>query len=118
MANEIRAKYPSGNNLYFRVRGISGKVANLNSSAFEAWNNANVTWYGTAMTDAGGGMYVGNVPAWVKALNGMFEIQVCLRAGASQAITDREISGGQILYWFSRERTGQMDTGELLTGGL
>jgi len=74
MADEIRCRYPSGDNLYVRIRNGSGQVWNTSGTpAYEDWNNSNIDDYCIDLTDKGGDLYVGSIPS---SLLGTFYIVI------------------------------------------
>lgn len=78
--------------LTFRLfRYIDGEVWNINTSAFEAWNNANWANYANATTrttlsSGRSAQYVGNFPSSIPA--GAYFILIDKQTGGSPAITD------------------------------
>ncbi len=93
MSNELHAYATSGLTLYAVLLNSTGQL--WNGSAFEAYNGANWTDYDIALTEAGAGIYLGNMPA-VEA--GSYSYAVYEQAGANPATTDT-LRGTGYLDW-------------------
>jgi hypothetical protein len=96
MSNELRAYLPTGSTLYAVLINSAGQIWNTSGTpAFEAYNGSNWTDYDIAMTEAGAGLYFGDMPAVVA---GNYNYVVYEQAGGSPAITD-DINGMGTIAW-------------------
>jgi len=93
MSNELHAYATSGLTLYAVLLNSTGQL--WNGSAFEAYNGANWTDYDIALTEAGAGIYLGNMPA---VAAGSYSYAVYEQAGANPATTDT-LRGTGYLEW-------------------
>jgi len=85
MAAELELIYPvASSNIYAVIRRHSDAYV-WNGSDFVPWSDANIADYGVALTDKGGDLYQGDMPAVAAA---RYRITYYLRAGATPAITD------------------------------
>jgi hypothetical protein len=96
MAGEIWMSRDSVDTVYAVIYDPddSYKIYNFTTSAFEAYNAANITHYDLAMT-ASGDMHYGDFP---DLDDGAYMVQVRLQAGASPSVDDFIIGQGRI-YW-------------------
>lgn len=68
MANEIRIDYGiTGRLLYAIARNKAGLVFNVTLNQYEAYSSPNYADYVIALTDVGGGFYVGSLPVGARA---------------------------------------------------
>lgn len=88
MSQELSICYQgTGANLYCIVRKLSdGTVWNTANAALEAWADGTVADYDIALTDRGGDLYDGTMPAAIPT--GDYRVYYYERAGAIPAITD------------------------------
>ena len=88
MSNELSTGYNvPGSTLYVVVRrATDGKVWNVTSSAFETWADGSIGDYGTALTNQGGDLWLGNFPSSIAA--GNYFISYYVQPDASPAIDD------------------------------
>jgi len=88
MANEIKAFYRSGYNLYSIVRNNSGQVWYIAGDVFEAWGTGSraAADYDIPLTDKSGGMYVGDFDSGIAS--GYYSIVTYRQAGAAPADDD------------------------------
>lgn len=93
MASELQAYTTSGLTLYAVLISSTGQI--WNGAAFEAYNGANWTSYDITLTEAGAGIYLGNMPA---AAAGMYSYIAYEQAGVNPATTDT-IRGNGSLAW-------------------
>lgn len=110
MSNELHAYATSGLTLYAVLLNSTGQL--WNGSAFEAYNGANWTDYDIALTEAGAGIYLGNMPA-VEA--GSYSYAVYEQAGANPATTDT-LRGTGYLDWDGSATFGNSALATLIAG--
>ena len=107
MANEIYAKYSSGNNLdAYIFRKTDDKVFDQSDGAetFETWVDGNVLNYDNPMTDQGDGFYSVDFPSIITT-EGEYRVVVKLRSGANAAVGDTGLFQGDIQWGGTTEVT-------------
>lgn len=93
MSNELQAYSQSGLTLYAVLVSAVGQF--WNGSAFEAYDGPSWTDYDVALTEAGAGIYLGDMPA---VAAGVYSYVVYEQAGASPATTD-DLRGTGSIEW-------------------
>ena len=99
MANEIRCQYDPGKTLYAMIRDEAGQV--WNGSAWEVYGASEHTAedYNYALTDKGGGEYIGNFPTSITTA-GSYTAFIFEQAGSSPAGPPTDLSvGTQTIRW-------------------
>lgn len=98
MANELEIVYPTaGATIYVTIRRHSdAKVFNTSTAAYETWSDGSIANYDVALTDKGGDLYQGNMPAGVTA--DRLRITWYLQAGGTPAITDQILASLDLTY--------------------
>ena len=83
MADQLQARAPTGETVYFLVRGADGTV--WNGSALAAYSTGSYTSYDVAATEQGtaSGWYTAAVPAGLPS--GYYEYEAKVQAGGSPA---------------------------------
>lgn len=106
MAGEIQARDITGVTVYAQVWNSIGQIWNTASSAFQAYNTANIADYDIALTEQGtaSGKYIGDMPALSA---GLYGIEAFRRAGGSPAETDIPVAVGAIT-WNGSVAVGQV----------
>jgi hypothetical protein len=101
MANELRAQFISGANLYAVILNSSGQA--WTGSVFESINASHWINYAITLSEqAATGIFIGNFPSAITA-GGTFNLLLRQRAGSSPAITDLSIGSRQITWSGSAE---------------
>ncbi len=98
MANEVKATYPSGSNLYYTVRQDDGDVWYVVGDTFEDWgtDGRDMDDYDIAMTDETGSFYQANFDTDIPA--GVYTVQIFLRETGTPLDGD-PIVGSNVIYW-------------------
>lgn len=93
MAHEIQAQTTTGQTIYAVLLNSSGQI--WNGTTFVTINGANWTAYDIALTEAAGGLYLGDMPA-IGA--GAYQFTAYAQAGASPATSDTQVDTGSIAW--------------------
>lgn len=99
MSRELRVNFnAAAANLYAILRRLSdGYVWSTVTEAFAAWSDGSIADYDIALTDRGGDLYDGDMPAAVPA--GDYEIGYYERAGGTPATTDLRLLTESPRHW-------------------
>jgi len=99
MSDELIYTAATGTVYYARIHTcvsyLTGQVWNTSTSAFETWDDSNVTDYDIALSDEGNGEYLGNFP---DCDAGRYYVSVYKQAGATPATTDKLRGRGEIVW--------------------
>lgn len=93
MANEIQAQTTSGLTLYAVLVNSAGQA--WNGTIWETIDAGNWTDYDITLTEAAGGIYLGDMPA---VAAGTYQFVIYRRVGAVPAVTDNQVDSGSISW--------------------
>ncbi|NIA07725.1 MAG: hypothetical protein GWP14_08875, partial [Actinobacteria bacterium] len=99
MANEIRATYDSGENLYALIFDAAGQVWDSVGSNWENYDAAQQDNYDIALSEiaTNSGQYRGTFPAAITA--GIYTVSLRLQSGGSAVSTDERIGESAAMHW-------------------